>query len=357
MHIGSRRISASDPVYIIAELGVNHDGSIDRALELVDAAADSGADAIKMQIFRAGLLMSRASRLAAYQQAAGETDPADMLRRLELPDDDMQRIIERAHARGIHAIATVFSLELVERASRQPWDAFKTASPDIIHRPLLTALAAAGKPLIVSTGASTMSEVHRAAEWLAPARDRIAFLQCVSSYPARDEDAAVGAIASLMQDLQLPIGYSDHTRGESTGALAVRCGACILEKHLTYSRDAKGPDHAASLEPRGFREYTRRARHAWTDRAETIQLSAAERAMMGNTGKRVQDCEQDVRRVSRQSIVAARRIKQGERFTTDMLTYKRPGTGIEPWRAGELLARSAARDIEADTPINDGDLR
>lgn len=357
MHIGTRRISSDDPVYIIAELGVNHDGSVDRALELVDSAASAGADAVKLQVFRAELLMSRASRLAAYQRAAGETDPAEMLRRLELSHEDMLRIIDRAHARSVHAIATVFSLELAGDAARQPWDGFKTASPDIIHRPLLGALAATGRPLIVSTGASSMQEVHRSAEWLAGASERLAFLQCVSSYPARDEDAAVGAIASLIQELKLPIGYSDHTRGTTTGALAVRCGACVLEKHLTYSRDARGPDHAASLEPQGFREYADRARGAWRDRAETIQLSAADRAMMGDMAKRIQECELDVRRVSRQSIIAARRIDQGERFTREMVAYKRPGTGLEPWRTDELIGRAAARAIEADSPITEGDLR
>lgn len=357
MNIATRRISTDDPVYIIAELGVNHDGSIERALELVDAAADAGADAVKMQVFRADLLMSGSARLAAYQESAGETDPRKMLRRLELSHDEMARVIDRAHARGVHAIATVFSVELVDAAAAQAWDAFKTASPDVVHRPLLQALAQTGKPMIVSTGAATMEEVQRAVQWLAGARERLAVLQCVSAYPTRDEDAAVGAVAGLWRDLRLPVGYSDHTRGEETGALAVRCGACVLEKHLTWSRDAKGPDHAASLDAQGLRRYIASARAAWTSRAETISLSARERAMMGAIEKRVQECEQDVRRASRQSIVARDRIESGARVERSLLTFMRPGTGLEPWRVDEVVGRVAARTIEAGEPLREGDAR
>ena len=180
MHISRRPITPANP-YIIAELGVNHDGSVDRALALTEAAAAAGADAIKLQFFRTDLLMSRAAKLAAYQHSAGETDPVAMLRRLELSLDDMARVIDRAHRFNIHAIVTVFSVDLVSEAESLPFDAYKTASPDLIHKPLLGALAATGKPLIVSTGASTLDEITRARDWLAPAAERLACLQCVSS--------------------------------------------------------------------------------------------------------------------------------------------------------------------------------
>jgi len=159
---GHYRAPAPTPPYIIAEIGVNHDGSADRALELVDAAAWAGADAVKLQLFRADLLMSRAARLAEYQRAAGEADPIDMLRRLELSFDEMERIGARAHENGLHAIVSVFSVELVPEAERLPWDAYKTASPDIIHKPLLDALAATRRPLIVSAyqaGAAPMRQL------------------------------------------------------------------------------------------------------------------------------------------------------------------------------------------------------
>src|SRR5262249_21687076 len=154
----------------------------DRALELVRVASECGADAIKLQLFRTDLLMSRAAKLAAYQQAAGETDPVSMLRRLEFPPEHMKRVVSLAHSLTLHAIVTVFSLELIESAQPLPFDAYNTASPDLVNRPLLDALAATGKPLIVSTGASTLQEVGRTLNWLRAIQQRLALLQCVSAY-------------------------------------------------------------------------------------------------------------------------------------------------------------------------------
>lgn len=348
MRIGTREIGSGHPVYIIAELGVNHDGSVERALEMVDAAADAGADAIKMQLFRADMLMSGASRLADYQAAAGETDPREMLRRLELPMSAMGRIADRAHARGMGAIVTVFSVELVSEAELVPWDAYKTASPDIIHRPLLERLALTNKPLIVSTGASTGEEIVRADGWLgASRRGGIAYLQCVSSYPTRDADASLGGIGAIAE-LELIhhgiVGYSDHTARTDTGRFAVDQDACILEKHLTYDRAAAGPDHEASLDPAQFREYCTLAR-------TTHQGHQAPSEMIGLRAKRVLPCEQDVRSLSRQSIVAARDIAPGARITRDMLTFKRPGTGLPPFALDEVISAIATRRIYTDTPL------
>jgi sialic acid synthase SpsE len=177
-------------------------------------------------------------------------------------------------------------------------------------------------------------------EW--KATDRCAFLQCVSSYPARIENASLGGIGALLDALDCPIGYSDHTPCVDTGALAVCAGASVLEKHLTYDRSARGPDHSASLDPHQFAEYVRLARRAHTMLGERVKVVAA--------------CEADVRRVSRQSIVAKRPITAGERITRDSVTVKRPGTGLAPYMLNETLARSAARDIAADSPIRAEDL-
>jgi sialic acid synthase SpsE len=342
--IGGRAIGDDSTPLIIAELGVNHDGDPSRAIEMVDAAADAGADAVKTQCFRADLLMSRASSLAKYQRDAGEDDPRAMLRRLELDDDAMRAVIARARQRGVLAIVTVFSLELVESASGMGWDAYKFASPDVINRPLLEAVTRLGRPVLVSTGAATLEETLRAYGWLREwnGSDRCAFLQCVSSYPARIEDASLGGIGALLDALSCPVGYSDHTPGVDTGALAVCAGASVLEKHLTYDRSAKGPDHSASLDPDQFAEYVRLARRAHT--------------MLGKRAKSVAACEADVRRVSRQSIVAARAIAAGERITRDSVTIKRPGTGLAPYLMDETLTRTAARDIAADMPIQAEDL-
>lgn len=340
MKIGARHIGPGHAPYVIAEIGVNHDGSVERALEMVDSAADAGADAVKLQFFRAELLMSKASRLAHYQHNAGESDPVAMLKRLELSAEALTHLVFRAHQRGIHAIVSVFSLDLVADANRTQWDAYKTASPDIVHKPLLDALAATGKPLIVSTGASTLEEVTRAAAWVR--HHEVAFLQCVSSYPTPEDHAAVAAVADLARATRRVVGYSDHTTRIETAAVAVGAGACILEKHLTYSRSAPGPDHAASLEPRDFAQYVRLARLAHT--------------LLGDGRKRILDPEHDVREASRQSIVAARAIPRGRMIDASDLTAKRPGTGLPPYMLSEVKGRIAAHDIDADMPIREEDL-
>lgn len=359
MKIGPREIGPGAPVYIIAELGVNHDGSAERAMELVEAAAGAGADAIKLQLFRTDLLMSRAAKLAAYQRAAGERDPVSMLRRLELPVEEMGPLVARAHGLGMGAIVTVFSVELVAAAQGLAWDAYKTASPDVTNRPLLAALMATGRPLIVSTGAAEADEVARAVGWLEGAAGRLALLQCVSCYPTAAADAAVGAMAALRGSggFAGPVGYSDHTAEVDTGAVAAELGACILEKHFTYDRRTAGPDHAASLEPAEFRAYAELARDA-----SLLRLRLGEGApskpdpRWGDPHKRVLACERDVRAVSRQSVVARRAIGAGEVLRREDLTVKRPGTGVPPWRLEEVVGRRAARAVEADMPLNEDDL-
>lgn len=367
MQIGTRPVGPSAPVYIIAELGVNHDGSPERALSLVDAAAAAGADAVKLQLFEADRLMSRACRLARYQEHAGETDPVSMLRRLQLPLDAMAAVIDRAHALGLHALVTVFSDSLVGAADALPWDAYKTASPDLINRPLLDVLAATGKPLIVSTGAATAAEVRTALSWLDPRgeSDRLALLQCVSSYPTPPDSAALGGMVELAAMHRGPVGYSDHTQAVDTGALAATLGACILEKHLTYDRRAHGPDHAASLDPASFARYVAAVRAAAPTSGDLRRHRLAlkfERARVGDDPrlgpprKMLLECERDVRLVSRQSLVAARDLPAGHVLSRADLVIKRPGTGLEPFRLHEVLGRRLARPIEGDTPLTAADV-
>jgi N-acetylneuraminate synthase/N,N'-diacetyllegionaminate synthase len=341
VRIAGRDIGPAMPPYIIAEIGVNHDGDPSRAVLLTEAAAWARADAVKFQLFESDRLMSRASRLALYQQHAGENDPWAMLRRLELSVEQMRPAVRRARALGLHAIVTVFSLELVGPAESLACDAYKSASPDIINRPLLDAMAATGRPLIVSTGASEPDEVARAADWLAHIRGRLAFLQCVSSYPA-PEPALEGipAVASLTC---APTGYSDHTESIETGALAVAHGAVILERHLTDDAAAPGPDHAASLEPEAFARY-----------AELARRSAAR--PVAEPRKRVLDCERDVRLVSRQSLVTRHDLPAGHALTPDDLTIKRPGTGLEPWRLQTTIGMTLARAVPGDQPLTTEDL-
>jgi len=391
MRIGNQEIGLNHPPYIIAEIGVNHDGDVNRALELTDAAAEAGADAIKLQFFETDRLMSKAAKLAAYQKTAGETDPIEMLRRLELTIEEMALVVDRAHAKGIHAIVTVFSTELVPIAETLPWDAYKTASPDIINYPLIEALIVTGKPLIVSTGASTMDEVIQAVDWLDSARDRLAILQCVSSYPAPTHE--LGGIRLIFDTTEIPTGYSDHTTSHRTGNTAVVAGACILEKHITDDRNRTGPDHRASLLTSQFEAYVNMCRMAISGRGmfrrlvdKVIELQSSKSnnypsptfSAMMKIGKkevdkelgadavacvkesfpikRVLDCEQDVRLVARQSVVSTQPIPAGTTITRDMLTIKRPGTGILAFNIEAVVGCTTSQPIEADVPINAEDL-
>ena len=333
-------ISTIDPL-VIAEIGVNHDGDLARCLELVHAAASSGADAVKFQWFDPDQLLSTSSSAVAYQRDAGESDPRAMLRRLSLSIDQLTEAAVLADSLGLLAGVTVFTPALVEAAERPPWSFLKTASPDLGNRPLLDALRGTGRPLILSTGGHGMPEVHRAVSWVGP-RD-LALLQCVSSYPTHLDDAALAGIQQIAGTTGLPVGYSDHTTSIQAGGLAVAAGATILEKHLTLDASLPGPDHALSLEPAAFHEYVRFAREA--------------RRMLGGPEKVAQACEAEVRLASAQSVAVREPVPAGDLIRSGALTTMRPGGGIPPDRLESLVGRRAARDLVPGVLLDEEDLR
>lgn len=338
--IAQREIAAHQPPYIIAEIGVNHDGSVERAIELVHAAKRARADAIKLQLFETDRLLSKAAKLAAYQKQSGAGDPFSMLRKLELNVRQMRQIVDVAHDLGLHAIVTVFSVELVSEAEVLPWDAYKVASPDVVNRPLLEALVTTKRPLLLSTGAATVDEIG-AVTALLGSHPHI-LMQCVSAYPTPDECASLLARQAICDINPNALGYSDHTCATDTGALAVASGARALEKHITYDRSATGPDHAASLDPQAFGEYVRLAHRAFR--------------MLGAPTKVVLPIEQDVRQVARQSLTATRSLPAGHVLQRADFTIKRPGAGLPPCHAVTIIGRRLRRAIEADMPISEGDL-
>lgn len=354
MKVNGREIGRDRRPYVIAEIGVNHDGDEDRAVKLTELAVEAGAEAVKYQLFSADALMSKAAKLAAYQKDAGESDPVAMLRRLELPAWSMTCAIAAARRVGVHAIVSVFSVEHVDLVAALEPDAIKVASPDVVNKPLLDAVMQTGLPMIVSTGAATLEEVLRAREWLARASGRLAMLQCVSSYPTPPGVHGLGGMEDLLSRLDVPVGYSDHTLSEEMGLHAVAAGACIVEKHFTDDRSRSGPDHTASLDPSGFTRYTKLARLARLGvSASDIHIPSL---VPEAPAKVVLPCEADVRLVSRQSLVAVRDMPAGHPIRENDLTVKRPGTGIEPWRLGEIIGRTTSRAVLADMPLAEEDL-
>jgi N,N'-diacetyllegionaminate synthase len=301
--------------FIIAEIGVNHDGSLQRAKDLVRIAAETGADAVKLQIFTASALMSRQALFAGYQQErCDDADPNEMLRRYELKPLEVAVLVDHIRDAGLIPLATPFSLSDVEIVARLDLPAIKIASPDLVNRPLLRAVAGLNRPMLVSTGAATMAEVEMSADWLRGWGAEFSLLHCISSYPTPSDQLHLSWIRELATRFDVPIGYSDHSTEVITGALAVAAGACALERHLTYDKTAPGPDHAASSDPAEFSVY--------------VKLARQSARMCGRGEKRVLDVERDVRTVSRQSLVLSRDIAPGERLGPQHLTVQRPGTGI-----------------------------
>jgi N,N'-diacetyllegionaminate synthase len=339
VRIGDRLVGDGQPVLIVAEAGVNHDGSLPKALQLVDVAADAGADLVKFQVFRAGELTTASAAPADYQRISGGNGQREMLERLELTDGDFGRIVEHCRARGIGFLATPFSLPDVDRLVALGVQAIKIASTDLNNAPLLRRAADTGLPLIVSTGASLPEEIRAAVRRLRGwgAGERLILLHCVSGYPTPVEVANLRAVATLRRTYRVPSGFSDHTELTEIAGWAVAAGACVLEKHFTLDRRAHGPDHAMSLDPEELAAYVA------TARAAEVALGSGVLGMSA--------LEADVRAAARQSVVAARDIPARTRLTAAMLTIKRPGGGIAPDQLDALPGRCAAVDIAADTVL------
>jgi sialic acid synthase SpsE len=332
-------IGPSHPVLIIAEIGVNHDGSLATALSLLRAAKKCGADAVKLQLFRADRLMHASTGFAAYQKGRVKDDsPIAMLKRYELSDADVRKLAAEATKLKLWLIATPFSPGDLPLIDSLDIPAIKIASPDLVNKPLLREAAKLGRPMLISTGAATMDEIDRTISWLVEWSAPFALLHCISSYPTKPPDANLTWIGELRERYGVPIGFSDHTTELSAGALAVASGAKMIEKHLTHNRKAAGPDHAASFDSEQFAEYVRLIRLAET--------------MLGQPGKRVLSGENDVRKVSRQSLVVAKNVAKGAKLKPDDLTVQRPGTGISAADIDDWIGRTAARALKTGEMLN-----
>ncbi len=336
VNVSGRSLAAGEPTFVIAEIGVNHDGSCSRALELVDAAATAAADAVKLQIFSAQALLHPATEFATYQkQSTGAVDPAAMLQVYQLPESDLRKIVDAIVDRHMIPLATPFSLSDVTTIDSLSLPAIKIASPDLVNRPLLMRAAQSGKPLLLSTGAATLDEIDRTVDWLRGWSVSFTLLHCISSYPTPDYEANLCWIAELALRYKVPIGFSDHTMEPFSGAMAVAAGAVIVEKHLTHDRAAPGPDHACSADPEQFAQY--------------VKLIRAAERLRGKPGKRVLDIEHDVRRVSRQSLVLVRNLQPGDCLREEHLTVQRPGTGISAAQSARVLGMQILKPLEAGT--------
>jgi N-acetylneuraminate synthase len=351
---------------VIAEAGVNHNGSLDLALQLVDVAADAGADIVKFQTFKADKLATAAAAKATYQvEKTGETgSQLEMLRRLELSPEHHHALIARCRERGIRFMSTAFDSESLAFLGTLGMPAVKVPSGDITAAPLMLQASRLGLPMIVSSGMSTLGDIEAAlgvvafgltsttaprssrdfaaafasADGQVALRERVTLLHCTTQYPAPPEAVNLRAMDTMAAAFGLPVGYSDHTAGIEVSLAAVARGAVVIEKHFTLDQNLPGPDHAASLEPEALKRLV-------------TGIRTIERAL-GSARKHASPAEQPNVPIARRSLVAARPIRCGEMIVEDMLTAKRPGTGVSPLLLWDHIGRPASRDYGVDDAID-----
>lgn len=329
---------------IIAEAGVNHNGSIQIAKKLVDAAVEAGVDIIKFQTFKADKLVSKDAKKAEYQKrniGDGNDSQYDMLKKLELSHKDHQTLIAYCKEKGIRFWSTAFDFDSIDYLHSLGLNLWKIPSGEITNYPFIRKIAKYRENIIMSTGMCVEEDIHKAINVLnefGVGKDQITVLHCNTQYPTPFEDVNLKAMLTIKKDFDVDVGYSDHTRGIEVPIAAVALGASVIEKHFTLDRNLPGPDHKASLEP-----------------AELKVMVGAIRnieKVLGDGEKKVTVSERANITVARKSIVAACPIKKGELLTEDNITVKRPGTGISPMRWNEVIGTAATKDYSEEEQIS-----
>lgn len=332
----------TDHVIVVAEVGVNHDGNLNKALELVEAAASAGADIVKFQTFSSREIAVADAPLAGYQRERGAeaSNQGEMLNKLSLGLGDWAAIAEHCAKNDIEFLSTGFDSNSIAMLLGLGMRRIKIPSGEITNLPLLRYAAALDRPMIVSTGMSTVEEVREAFMVISNGGREptdICLLHCTSQYPAHPNSVNLRAMQTMQNEFAVPVGYSDHTCGWEISVAAVALGASIVEKHLTYDSRAAGPDHAASLEPRQFQEM--------------VSAIRAVEGALGHGRKEPHECEEEMRLVARRSIVAARPIPEGQVIVLDDLAVKRPGLGLSPMLLDSVVGTRATRSYVVDECI------
>ena len=345
-----RKLKAQS-TFIIAEAGVNHNGSKDIAMKMVDVAVNARADAVKFQTFKADKVATTNADKARYQiENTGTSEPqVEMLRRLELSPNDHKDLFTYCRQKNILFLSTPFDEESADMLDDLGMGTFKISSGEITNKPLIQHIASKKKSIILSTGMSYLGEVETAISWIAEiwntidTKPQLSVLHCVSGYPARVEEINLRALKTMEMAFGLPVGYSDHTMGTEIAIAAVAMGAKVIEKHFTLDRDMEGPDHKASLEPEELE-------------AMVTAIRSVERAM-GNGIKKPAKSENELKKSVRRSLVAAKEIKTGETISPGDIVIKRPGTGIPVEFKDNVVGMKSGNNISVDSVIKWKDLK
>jgi N,N'-diacetyllegionaminate synthase len=323
--------------YIIAEAGVNHNGSFEQAKELIDAAFACGADAVKFQTFKAESLVTKTAKTANYQKGTtGNDSQYNLLKNLELSTDNYKELYDYCSIKGIEFLSTPFDLESVELLDQIGMSKYKISSGDITNLPLLQSISNKGKQVILSTGMSNIKEIEDAVSVFDDSIE-ITILHANTEYPTPYSDVNLKAMITIGNYFNRPYGYSDHTLGIEVPIAAVAMGASIIEKHFTLDQTAEGPDHKASLNPKQLKDMVKSIRN--------IELS------LGDFEKKASESERKNMSIARKSIVAKTAIKKGDLFTNINLCTKRPGNGISPMKWDDIIGTKALKDYVADDLI------
>jgi len=337
--IGNKTIGEDHPIFIIAEAGVNHNGSLELAKKLIDAAVEARADAIKFQTFSTEKLIIKEAPKAEYQKKTTGTEESQyqMLKKLELNEEQHKALMDYANQRGIIFLSTPYDKQSVELLERLNVPSYKIASCDITNIPLIKEIAKKNKPIILSTGMANLEEIEEAINVIKKYHNKLILLHCTTEYPTKLEDVNLRAMTTLKEKFDLLTGYSDHTVGILVPLAAVSLGACLIEKHITLDKNLLGPDHNASISPIELNKLI-------------YSIRKIEKAL-GSSEKKATEIEQINKLTMRRSLYANRDIKDGEVITKDMIGIKRPEIGLKPKYLPFIIGKKINKNLLKGQPI------
>lgn len=360
IEINRKKIGQEQSCFIILDAGVNHNGSMELAKKLVDAAKKAGVDAVKFQTFKSEKIVTPDAEQAEYQtkNIGKKESQYEMLKRLELTYKDFEELKKYCDKKGIMFLSTPHSCNEDVDLIAKLCPAIKVASGDLINIPLLKYIAHKNLPILLSTGMGTLEEVREAVDTIKHYNDQLVLLHCTSNYPTPLNEVNLKSMITMYNEFKLPVGYSDHTEGIIVSVAAVAMGACVVEKHLTIDKTMEGPDHKASLEPHEAAALVKQVRRVekMLKQNKSIDTILNElnipREILGDGVKKPMPSEYATMKVARKSVVAAQDIKKGTVITEDMLTIKRPGNGLHPREYYNIIGKTAKKDIAKDSLLS-----
>ena len=330
-------------VFIIAEIGVNHNGSVELAKKMIKSAGECGVDAVKFQTFNSEDLVTENAETAGYQEKnTNENSQLKMLKKLELTFDDFKELKDYALKNGVIFISSPFDVKSVDLLEILDVPLYKLGSGELNNFELIDHVQKTNKPIIISTGMATLDEIKETYDFIEN-KDNLIILHCITGYPTSFEEANLNFIKTLKLEFDVPIGFSDHSPGIELPIAAVALGACVVEKHFTLDKNLEGPDHKASLNPKEFK--------AMVDAIRNVEVA------MGDGIRKFSDNELEIKKVARKSIVLNQDVKKGTKLQREMLSIKRPGTGIPPKFINDVIGKETIEDLKSGTIILWGNLK